>query len=292
MPVTRLTPIKTLVPLSQSISLIQSLLPLISIEVSPIPSFYNTSTSEQDHEPFVLGKPYRESKSNHPAIDSGFFLPSAIISGSTGYPHHHASADLLDPTCWPFCPSVPAYTSRPRTYIPSDSHRRDLHLSERKANVQHPSIPSQHPGRAPRQVATSLGISRSTIPAAPFLPIIPLPLTTSRSTARLDLCQIVPDCVRLCQNSIDKRDQPASPHRFTSHPFACSWILISPWLPCFDPFGHTPAISTCRPIHRRPTQRSCPRPVIYIPPVRSRSKAQRHPPTLDLPSPRGFHLFR
>lgn len=62
-----------------------------------------------------------------------------------------------------------AYTSRPRTYHQIHT-RRDLHLSVPRNEKQTFSIPSQRPGRAPHQVAASLGISRSTILAAPLPP--------------------------------------------------------------------------------------------------------------------------
>ncbi|KAK1778163.1 hypothetical protein QBC45DRAFT_167205 [Copromyces sp. CBS 386.78] len=260
MPVTRLTPIKALPGPAVAIDLPHSNLscevrrtrrylpPSISVEVSSIPSFYhyNTSTSEQDHEPFPLSWTKSTGNPNPitPPSTRAPFLPSSIKSGSTGYPTT-TQALISHLSCWPSWPlSVPAYTSRPRTYHQihtgvTFTYRRH---GTKKQSFNIPAYtPSQHPGRAPRQVVTSQGISRSTIPASPSLPIIPLPLTTARSTARLDLCQIVPDCVRLCQNFIDN-SQPPPLHK---QPFiAGSWILLSPWLPCFDPFGHTPAISS------------------------------------------------
>ncbi|KAK3499666.1 uncharacterized protein B0T23DRAFT_23093 [Neurospora hispaniola] len=241
MPATRLTPTKTLVPLSQpTISLIRifparwACTPLSpSFHLSrclshPVITFYNNTTSEQDHKPIVRTNSVGNSNPIIPLPTQAPLLPRPSYLSLQVVPTTTQALISLIYLVGRFVHPSPAYTSRPRTYHQIHT-RRDLHLSAPRNEKQTFSIPSQRPGRAPHQVATSLGISRSTILAAPLPPYHTSPSHDIQVHRQI---RLVPDCTRLCQIVPEFRRQegPASqPPPLHRSPFiAGSWIILSP----------------------------------------------------------------
>ena len=141
------------------------------------------------------------------------------------------------------------------------------HGTKSKRSTSQGSIPSQHPGRIPRQVATSLGYQDPRYLLHPFSAYHTSPSHDIQLHRQI---RPVPDCTRLCQivpefHRQEGHSQPAPTASQVSlyRPFLDR--PLPPWLPCFDPSGTPRPFRLCRPIHRRSTQRSRPRPVIYIP---------------------------